>query len=201
MTEKLAHLRQPPRLFLIQLQTAGSGSGDVYVSIIPFNRDVNIGAANYVQPWLDWSTWNTQNGYCTRPNGAVTNASQKSACSGGNTWHPDSHSSWNGCVMDRVKNYDTTATSPTSAAPETYFPPDQYDSCPLQMMGLNTNFATMKNLVDLMYPRGNTRSSHRAGLGLAVAGRRRAAGVSKQKFALHISRHYHLAQRRSKHGG
>lgn len=45
-----------------QLQAAASTDGDVYVSVIPFAKDVNAGAGNYNADWIDWTTWDTNNG-------------------------------------------------------------------------------------------------------------------------------------------
>ncbi len=50
---------------LTQLQNAATTAGDVYVSIVPFVKDVNLGAANYASDWIDWTEWDAANGTCT----------------------------------------------------------------------------------------------------------------------------------------
>jgi hypothetical protein len=37
-----------------QLSTAAAVNGDVYVSIVPFAKDVTAGASNYAQSWVRW---------------------------------------------------------------------------------------------------------------------------------------------------
>jgi hypothetical protein len=76
---------------------------------------------------------------------------------------PNHHNTWNGCLTDRDMNYDQLATAPNPAdaslpagQASTLFPAEQYGSCPLQMMGLNYNWASMNSLIDQMYPNGNT---------------------------------------------
>ena len=50
---------------LDQLKKAAQADGDVYVSIIPFSKDVNAGASNYGQTWIDWTDWEEVNGTCS----------------------------------------------------------------------------------------------------------------------------------------
>jgi hypothetical protein len=40
-----------------QLSKLSKNSGDVYVSIVPFAKDVNVGSSNYNQSWIDWTDW------------------------------------------------------------------------------------------------------------------------------------------------
>ena len=47
---------------LLQLKGAAAVNGDVYVSIIPFNKDVNVGKSNYNMDWIDWEEWDDDNG-------------------------------------------------------------------------------------------------------------------------------------------
>jgi Flp pilus assembly protein TadG len=43
---------------LTQLQNAAGTNGDVYVSIIPFSRDVSVDpSSNYSGTWIDWTDW------------------------------------------------------------------------------------------------------------------------------------------------
>ncbi|HLQ44419.1 MAG TPA: pilus assembly protein TadG-related protein, partial [Planctomycetaceae bacterium] len=46
---------------LTQLKNAASQNGDVYVSIIPFVKDVAVDpSTNYTQNWVDWTDWLAQ---------------------------------------------------------------------------------------------------------------------------------------------
>jgi Flp pilus assembly protein TadG len=138
---KLAALKTATKTLLTQLKNAGSVNGDVYVSIIPFNKDVNVGASNYNATWLDWTAWDAAN--------SSSGAMVGSICYNGTLWEVDSsgwrnsgscsgtgggicyqgtlwkyngnwysaggctHQTWNGCVTDRGN----------SSGPHT----DQYD--------------------------------------------------------------------------
>jgi Flp pilus assembly protein TadG len=164
---KITALKTASKNLLTQLKSAATQNGDVYVSIIPFSKDVNVGASNYNANWIEWSDWDANNGadskvqVCTPSvgkNGKVT-----TKCANSTTWVPNHHNTWNGCLTDRDMNYDQLATAPNPAdaslpagQASTLFPAEQYGSCPLQMMGLNYNWASMNSLIDQMYPNGNT---------------------------------------------
>jgi hypothetical protein len=45
---------------------------------------------------------------------------------------------------------------PISGVADSYFPADQYTYCPLAMKGLSYDWASMKTMVDNMYPDGST---------------------------------------------
>lgn len=40
-----------------QLSKLSKNNGDVYISVIPFAKTVNVDAANYGQSWIDWTDW------------------------------------------------------------------------------------------------------------------------------------------------
>jgi len=52
---KMTALKSATKSLLNQLQSAASVNGDVYVSIVPFVKDVNVGTANRNAAWLDFS--------------------------------------------------------------------------------------------------------------------------------------------------
>jgi len=94
--------------------------GDVYVSIVPFVKDVNVGASNYNANWIDWSDWDNNNGTCRNYWGWTQPQTKSSCLSASGSWSRDSHSTWNGCVVDRgnssgpdANNYDTNVVAPT----------------------------------------------------------------------------------------
>jgi Flp pilus assembly protein TadG len=174
---KIDALKTATKNLLTQLKNAATTNGDVYVSIIPFVKDVNLGAANYTSSWIDWTDWDSQNGSCSKGGGGGgwgwgwgwgsfggSGYSTKSSCqSAGGTWTAD-HSTWNGCVVDRgnsngpdtTGNYDTNATAPSTTIQSTLYSAEQYDSCPQAVMGLSYDWTGMTNLVTNMSPAGNT---------------------------------------------
>ncbi len=165
---KITALKSATKSLLTQLQNAAGTNGDVYVSIIPFNKDVNVGSSNYNANWIDWSDWNIDNGYDTSTTTCTTTATGKHGkavkkCSTSTTWVTANHNTWNGCITDRDMNYDQNVTAPNpsdvslpASSASTLFPAEQYGSCPLQMMGLSYNWSAMNSLVDQMYPNGYT---------------------------------------------
>src|SRR5476651_2375259 len=54
---KMTALKSATHGLLTQLQTAAITNGDVYVSIIPFNHDVNVGSGYSAGTWIDWDDW------------------------------------------------------------------------------------------------------------------------------------------------
>jgi Flp pilus assembly protein TadG len=147
---KMDALKTATQNLLTQLQNAATTPDDVYVSIVPFNKDVNVGASNADAPWLRWDLWEASNGSCSNS----WYHSQSSCTSHGDTWTPASHTSWNGCVTDRDQNYDTTNDAPLAGA--TLYPAEQYSSCPAQLMGLSNDWTALSSKVTAMQPNGNT---------------------------------------------
>jgi hypothetical protein len=150
---KMTALKTATKNLLDQLKSVAATPGDVYVSIIPFSKDVNVGKSNYNANWIDWSDWS-------------------SSCNGGSGWGwgggwsncgTNSHSGWNGCVTDRgnsnapsSNNYDTNVVAPTTSNTATLFTAEQYDNCSPQVMTLGYDWTAMKSLIDSFYPDGNT---------------------------------------------
>lgn len=161
---KMTALKTATKNLLTQLKGAASTNGDVYVSIIPFSKDVNVGKANYTANWIDWDDWEDANGsYQVVTTCTSTSKRGKSRCSSSMQWVPASYSTWNGCITDRDQDYDQKATAPNPAdaslpvgQASTLFPAEQYAYCPQQMMGLSYDWTSMNSLVDQMYPAGNT---------------------------------------------
>ncbi len=161
---KMTALKSATKNLLTQLQNAASTNGDVYVSIIPFNHDVNVGPGNSAGTWIDWDDWEAANGsWQTTTSCTGTSRRGRSRCTSSQTWVPAAYTTWNGCITDRDQNYDQTVTAPNpadaslpAASASTLYPADQYSACPLAMMGLSYNWTAMNTLVDSMQPNGNT---------------------------------------------
>ena len=171
---KMTALKTATSNMLSQLQSAAATNGDVYVSIVPFVKDVNLGAANYNSDWIDWADWNTKNGSCS----VWGYHSQNSCTYHGGTWTPASHDNWNGCVVDRggqsapdPANYDTNVVEPSTTVTATLFSAEQYSSCPQAAMGLSYDWSAMNTLVNNMTPAGNTNQAIGLALGwMSLAG-------------------------------
>ena len=66
------------------------------------------------------------------------------------------HSAWNGCIMDRVKDYDVKNMAPIQGTTNSYFPADQSDWCPEQLMPQSYNWTALNAKIDAMTANGNT---------------------------------------------
>jgi Flp pilus assembly protein TadG len=177
-SNKMTALKSAAKNLLTQLQSAALKSGDVYVSIVPFAKDVNVGATNYDATWLDWQDhkdspkdyvgWDSLFGTCSKnlDNGE---ANTKANCLTHNNavWTPNNHNTWNGCVTDRdqresvnganvTRNYDIVASTPDPTKAATKFPAEQFASCPVALMPLSYDWTALKNKIDSMQPNGNT---------------------------------------------
>jgi Flp pilus assembly protein TadG len=151
-SNKLTTLKPAVKNLLNQLKGVASTTDDVYVSIIPFSKDVNVGPGNYSSSWIRWDLWEARNGTCSN-----SSYSKKSTCtSNGHTWTPANHNTWNGCVTDRDQDYDTTNTAPTDANTATLFPAEQYSSCPAALMALSYDWTALTQKIDELQPAGNT---------------------------------------------
>jgi len=147
---KMAALKTATHTLLDQLKSAAHKPEDVYVSIVPFSKDVNLGSGNYNESWLRWDLWDPLNGTCSD-----NRYSKQSSCvSHGKIWTPAPHSTWNGCVTDRDQNYDTKNDAPVSTA--TRYPAEQYASCSVPLMQLTNDWTALNAKVDAMQPVGNT---------------------------------------------
>jgi hypothetical protein len=164
---KMDALKTATNTLLTQLQAIAETSGDVYVSIVPFSKDVNLDPANYQANWIDWTEWDTKNGTCSK-----SGYSSKSRCeSHTGVWTPADHSTWNGCVMDRGNSsgpatgaYDTNVVAPDPANTATMFAAEQFSSCAEAALPLSDNWTQMGTLVSNMSPGGNTNQA----IGLAL---------------------------------
>jgi Flp pilus assembly protein TadG len=180
---KMAALQSSTHSLLNQLKAAASQNGDVYVSIIPFSKDVNVGSSNKDQNWIDWSLLGgttTTTGTCTS---GTTNAFAELIASlikdaancaainfiwtAGTTTTTVStlvKSTWNGCITDRKNakipdnstDYDQSAYEADPSILNSLFPAENYSACPVAMMGLTYDWTSLNALVDSMKPAGNT---------------------------------------------
>jgi len=175
---KMVALQTATANLLTQLKNAATSNGDVYVSIVPFVKDVNLGAGNFNANWIDWTEWDANNGKCNNYSGWWPPNNQSDCTNAGGKWVSTAHSKWNGCVVDRGDtngpssgNYDTNVVAPTTSIPATLFAAEQYSSCPQAAMGLSYDWTSMTSLVNAMSPAGNTNQAIGLALGwMSLAG-------------------------------
>jgi Flp pilus assembly protein TadG len=158
---KIGALKTATNDLLTQLKNAATNSADIYVSIIPFVKDVNVGTSNKDASWIDWTDWDNNNGSCSKGWG-VASYSDCMLQNGKPKWTPAGHDTWNGCVNDRGssntptgQDYDTNANAP-STSQSSKFSAEQYASCPQAVLPLTNNWSSMTTLVNNMSPAGNT---------------------------------------------
>jgi Flp pilus assembly protein TadG len=256
--DKMPNLQTAAKSMVDTLSTLNKSDGDIYISLIPFSRDVNIGngtaAAAWTTGWAAWedepasikttkpSNWKnygpgakcpfsglsfgcvdspvsgsnststipssgTYSGYICPGvdsgtsnyyNGCYTSVYKNTstdvtlctgsgckcsntqingtgagtcACTGSKSstvckqtlrdydhvWVANPHSMWNGCVVDRDKNYDTTNDAPTLGDTSKQFYVEQYSNCPTQpLTPMSNNWSTLKTTIGNLSPDGNT---------------------------------------------
>jgi hypothetical protein len=160
---KMTALKTATKNLLTQLQAAATQNGDVYVSIVPFSKDVNVGGTKYNETWIDWTDWDEKNGKCTNYGNGSKPKTKTSCLSKSGNWAVANHNTWNGCMTDRgdvnapsPQNFDTNVALPVQAVAASRYPAEQYASCPTELSGLSYNWSAMTTLVNNLSPAGNT---------------------------------------------
>jgi Flp pilus assembly protein TadG len=155
---KMTALKPAAKALIDQLSALAKTDGDIYISIVPFSKDVNVGTSYKDAYWIDWSLWDAANGYST-----CTAWNSKGKCTA-SYWTPNSHDTWNGCITDRTQDYDTKNTAPVVGNVATLFPAEQYSYCGgtskiATIMPLSYNWTSLKAKIDTLVPTGNTNQS------------------------------------------
>ncbi|WP_050630872.1 TadE/TadG family type IV pilus assembly protein [Bradyrhizobium viridifuturi] len=102
-----------------QLSALSKNNGDVYVSVIPFAKVVNVGTNNSGQNWIDWTDW--LNPPTTQPNnGSMGTGSQSLQASLPMNWHAVGPGAK--CPWTNSNGGFTCNTSPTSTSNANYIP-------------------------------------------------------------------------------
>jgi Flp pilus assembly protein TadG len=176
---KMAAMQKAAKALVDQLAKLVKNDGDVYISLVPFAKDVNLGTSYKDATWIDWDFWSDQNptwGTCSQ-----ASKTTKSSCQyAGKIWTPDK-TKWAGCVTDRTEDYDisnaepTSTNAPTMVVAEEYVTKDRYGNITERyckstndpyvgpIMPLTYNWTTLKDAIDKLQPTGNTNQ----GIGLA----------------------------------
>ena len=103
---KMDALKVATKNLLDQLKDAAANPGDVYVSIIPFSKDVNVDEDNYTANWIYWddaaksdnNSWDARNGKCTNSSGNPVSASNRNSCLSKGTCSISSKTSQGNCT-------------------------------------------------------------------------------------------------------
>jgi Flp pilus assembly protein TadG len=170
---KMPAMQTAAKSLIDQLSPLAKNPGDIYISVVPFAKDVNLGSSYYDQTWIDWSVWEAANntmGTCSN-----TNYTTRNGCQNNNhTWTHD-RSKWTGCVTDRSQDYDTKNTAPSSSNAPTMVVAEEYvsgqekycktgnDPYMPPIMPLSYDWSALKTMIGTLQPTGNTNQ----GIGLA----------------------------------
>jgi len=171
---KMPAMQTAAKSLIDQLSPLAKNPGDIYISVVPFAKDVNLGTSYKDETWIDWDVWTDQNptwGTCSK-----ATKTDKSSClsKSGRVWTPDK-TKWTGCVTDRTQNYDISNTPPDSTNAPTMVVPEEYVSGSTKycktgstsyvgtIVPLTNAWQTLKDDIDKLMPTGNTNQ----GIGLA----------------------------------
>jgi Flp pilus assembly protein TadG len=200
---KIGALKTATNNLLTQLKNAVVNTGDVYVLIVPFVKDVNVDPVNYNALWIEWTDWDANNGTCSKHS-----YTDKATClSHLKIWTPANHNTWNGCVVDRgaanapsALNTDIKVTPPVPGVTDTMLSAEQYGSCPQALMELQLDrhdHAGEQHVARRQHEPGD-----RPGARLDVAGRRRSVShTTRHGSALSVPAGDHSSDRWLEHAG
>jgi Flp pilus assembly protein TadG len=57
---KMTEMQKAAKDMITTLAGYNKQAGDVYISIIPFSKDVNVGTSNLNESWINWSEWEAE---------------------------------------------------------------------------------------------------------------------------------------------
>lgn len=129
---KMTALQSATKSLLTQLQNAASNDGDVYVSIVPFVKDSDLGKTNYNSTYLDWTAWLAEPPYI------ATNKPSNWSSTGPGSSCPFT-SGWGGstygftCTTGPTNGSSTTSTIPSSGSYAGYICPSIDDGNKLSL--------------------------------------------------------------------
>ena len=166
---KMGAMQTAAKSLVDQLGALAKNPGDIYISMVPFTKDVNLGTSYKDESWIDWDDWSTVNktwGTCSS-----SSYTRKDYCvNNGKVWTPDK-TKWTGCVTDRDQDYDTKNTTPTSSNAPTMVVAEEYgtycksgnDPYVGKIVPLTYDWSSLKTAIGNLEPTGNTNQ----GIGLA----------------------------------
>ena len=192
---KIDALKTATKSLLDQLKAAATNNGDVYVSIIPFSKNVNVGTSNYTMPTGSTGKTGTTTTATTQSTTTCTtqktgkNGKSKKKCTTTTTWVPDNHNTWNGCITDRDKNYDVTGHRAGRRHRRHAVPGRAVRQLPGADEGLSYDWTEHELAGRTRMNAGrHDQPDHRPGVGLDVADRRRSVHGSGEGPELQVLR-------------
>jgi len=164
---KIGALKTATQGLLTQLQGAVTVAGDVYVSIVPFVKDVNVGATNYNADWIYWGTttptatfpipqdpnatdnasWDATHGTCSNNN---YNNSRTNCFTKGGTCSNSTYTTQSNCLSHGVCSVggNTTQTTCNSNGTCTISGKTSQSTCTSAGVCSNTNYTTQSTCVN-----------------------------------------------------
>jgi Flp pilus assembly protein TadG len=82
---KMAALQSAATDMITKLSNFNNVTGDVYISIVPFAKDVNVGTSNVNASWLNWTEWMAEPPYL-RQNGYPNNLASSAGITTPGVW-------------------------------------------------------------------------------------------------------------------
>jgi Flp pilus assembly protein TadG len=156
---KMAELKKAAKTLIQTLKHVAMNDDDIKIAIVPFAQEVNVGTGNVNATWLNWEEWDEENGDDVSTTVCNGKSGKKKKCATSKTWVPDNHNTWNGCVMDRDKDYDVLDTAPTTVIKSTLFPTIQAGNCPVAiqpLISVKAHQGTLISKIETMNPTGTT---------------------------------------------
>ena len=187
---KMPAMQTAAKSLIDQLSMLAKNPGDMYISVVPFAKDVNFGTS-LRQPDLDglgrsgppvYQHW----ARAAAPSTQLRNPATTTTGPGRRTGRK-----WTGCVTDREQDYDTKNTIPTASNAPTMVVPEEYvsrlfteyycktgSSSYLQpIVPLSYTWSTLKTSIHQHAAHRQYQPGHWSGVGLADA--RRGGAVQR----------------------
>ena len=111
---KMDALKTATKNLLTTLKGLAATPGDVYVSIIPFSKDVNMGSGNYNATWIDWSEWEGEPPYMTTWLASSSNKSNWEQTGPGDDCPLSTSTHGFRCQVNPTNGSSTTSSIPSS---------------------------------------------------------------------------------------
>jgi Flp pilus assembly protein TadG len=153
---KIGALKTATKNLLTQLQAAASTAGDVYVSIVPFVKDVKVDTTGYSASWDSWimwddgtdSSWDGTNGKCS-----MGNKSPRSTCVAQASCSISGNNNKNSCQSDGVCSISnkSSQSSCTSAGTCSISGNNSKNSCENDGVCSKSNYTTQNKCTSKGY--------------------------------------------------